>query len=106
MLFTLPFARPMAILPFDYDLPLLVLYGVGQLAVGMILFLNGARWIPAAEASLLALLEVILAPFWVWLVLHEVPEEAALWGGGIVLAALVLHALLDARDARSVNAPF
>jgi drug/metabolite transporter (DMT)-like permease len=104
MLFTLPFARPTEILP--PDVPLLVLYGVGQLAVGMILFLNGARWIPAAEASLIALLEVILAPFWVWLVLHEVPEEAALWGGGIVLGALVLHALLDARDARSVNAPF
>jgi hypothetical protein len=35
-----------------------------------------------------------------------VPEEAALWGGGIVLVALVVHALLDARDARAVNAPF
>jgi drug/metabolite transporter (DMT)-like permease len=104
MVATLPFARPGEILA--GDLPLLALYGVGQLGVGMILFLNGARWIPAAEASLIALLEVILAPFWVWLVLQEVPSEAALVGGSVVLAALVVHALLDARDARSVNAPF
>lgn len=103
MLLTLPFARPGAIIA--PDLPLLLLYGIGQLGIGMILFLNGARLIPAAEASLIALLEVILAPLWVWLFLHEVPSEAALVGGSLVLAALIVHALLDARDARSVNAP-
>ena len=104
MLLTMPFARPGEIL--STDVPLLVLYGVGQLAIGMILFLNGARWIPAAQASLIALLEVILAPLWVWLFLEEVPSHAALAGGSLVLTALILHALLDARDARSVNAPF
>ncbi|MCI0429633.1 MAG: DMT family transporter [Rhodospirillales bacterium] len=104
MLFTLPFARPAEILA--ADLPLLVFFGVGQLGVGLILFITGARWIPAAEASLISLLEVILAPLWVWLFLHEEPSGAALVGGGIVLTALIAHALLDARDARSVNAPF
>ena len=104
MAFTLPFAEPAEILV--EDLPLFVLFGVGQLGLGMILFLNGARWIPAAEASLIALLEVILAPLWVWLFIHEEPSGAALIGGGMVLAALIAHALLDARDARSVNAPF
>jgi drug/metabolite transporter (DMT)-like permease len=104
MVLTVPFARPAEI--FVEDVPLLVLYGVGQLAIGMVLFLNGARWIPAAEASLIALLEVILAPLWVWLFLHEVPSNAALVGGSLVLTALIVHALLDARDARSVNAPF
>ncbi|HXV23282.1 MAG TPA: DMT family transporter [Alphaproteobacteria bacterium] len=104
MIFTLPFARPLEITP--TDLPLLLLFGAGQLGVGMILFLNGARWIPAAEASLIALLEVILAPLWVWLLLNEEPSAAAFAGGGIVMIALILHALLDARDARSVNAPF
>jgi drug/metabolite transporter (DMT)-like permease len=104
MALTVPFAQPADIMA--ADLPLLVLYGVGQLAIGMVLFLNGARWIPAAEASLIALLEVILAPLWVWLFLAEVPSEAALAGGSLVLTALIVHALLDARDARSVNAPF
>ncbi len=104
MVLTLPFARPMEVA--STDLPLLILFGVGQLGVGMILFLNGARWIPAAEASLIALLEVILAPLWVWLLLDEEPSAAALGGGSIVLIALIVHALLDARDARSVNAPF
>jgi drug/metabolite transporter (DMT)-like permease len=103
MILTVPFASPAEIIA--PDLPLLLLYGIWQLGVGMILFLNGARLIPAAEASLIALLEVILAPLWVWLFLQEVPSEAALMGGSLVLAALVAHALLDARDARSVNAP-
>src|SRR5207253_2047688 len=34
-----------------------------------------------------------------------VPSRAALIGGAVVLLALMAHALLDARDARSVNAP-
>ena len=82
------------------DLPLLVLYGVGQLAIGMILFLNGARWIPAAEASLIALLEVILAPLWVWLIHDERPHAMALVGGAIVLAALVVHSALGVRRSK------
>ena len=104
MLFTLPFARPTEISA--PDVPLLILFGAGQLGIGLILFITGARWIPAAETSLIALLEVILAPLWVWLFLNEEPSAAALTGGGVVLVALGAHALLDARDARSVNAPF
>ena len=104
MTLTLPFARPAELTM--TDLPLLILFGVVQLGVGMILFVTGARWIPAAEASLISLLEVILAPVWVWLILSEQPSPSALFGGGVVLAALTVHALLDARDARAVNAPF
>ena len=48
---------------------------------------------------------MILAPVWVWLFLGEEPSRAALFGGAVVLLALMAHALLDARDARSVNAP-
>jgi drug/metabolite transporter (DMT)-like permease len=104
MVFTLPVAHPADIAA--QDVWLLILFGVGQLGIGLILFITGARWIPAAEASLIALLEVILAPLWVWLFLGEEPSEAALTGGAVVLLALVAHALLDAREARSVNAPF
>jgi drug/metabolite transporter (DMT)-like permease len=104
IVFTSPLAHPASIVA--EDVPLLILFGVGQLGIGLILFITAARWIPAAEASLISLLEVILAPIWVWLFLDEEPSRAALIGGAVVLLALTAHALLDARDARSVNAPF
>jgi drug/metabolite transporter (DMT)-like permease len=102
-LFVVPFSDPSAVAP--GDVPFLIAFGVGQLGLGLILFITGARLIPPAEVSLIAILEVILAPLWVWLLLSEQPSSAALFGGGIVLTALVAHALLDARDARSLNAP-
>ena len=40
------------------------------------------RYISAPEVSLIMRLEVLLAPFWVWLVLGEVPSiQTLIWGG-------------------------
>jgi drug/metabolite transporter (DMT)-like permease len=82
------------------DLALLALFGWGQLGVGLMMFTAGARLIPVAEASLIAVLESILGPVWVWLALGETPGPASLAGGAIVLAALVGHTALDLRVAR------
>lgn len=57
-------------------------------------------YIPAAEVSLVILLETVLGPFWVWLVLAEEPGPRTLIGGGIVLAALALHSALGLRDSK------
>jgi drug/metabolite transporter (DMT)-like permease len=73
------------------DLVLLVLIGAGQMALGMALFAAGARLIPAAEAALITLLEVILGPIWVWLVLSEQPDTATLVGGAVIMAAVVIQ---------------
>ncbi|MGF1529576.1 MAG: DMT family transporter [Candidatus Competibacterales bacterium] len=56
-------------------------------------FINIAlRRIPAAEVSLVMLMETLLGPLWVWLALGEVPTLRALLGGGILLTTVVLHA--------------
>ena len=47
-----------------------------------------ARYLAAAEVALLAMLEVILGPIWVWLVLAERPTALALVGGALVMGAL------------------
>lgn len=60
----------------------------------------GPRYLPAAEVSLLILLEAVLGPFWVWLVLDEHPTTAALIGGVVVLATLALHSLWGLRRQR------
>ncbi|MEX2202026.1 MAG: DMT family transporter [Dongiaceae bacterium] len=75
----------------------LALLGIGQLALGMILYTTGARLIPAAESALLANIEVVLGGFWVWLVFAEDPGIRTLIGGGVILASLIGHSLVDLR---------
>ena len=83
------------------DLVLLAIFGAGQLGLGMILFTTGARRIPVAEASLIAVLESVLGPVWVWLLLSENPGLPSIVGGLIVLAALAGHTAADLRLERS-----
>jgi len=73
------------------DMALLTLFGAGQLGLGFAFFSFGAPLIPVAEAALLGVLEPIFGPFWVWLLLGEVPSRGAVVGGIIVLSALAVH---------------
>jgi len=95
-LVTAPFSS-FAIAPFD--MLLLVLFGIGQMGLGLIMFTAGVRLMPAADAGLVSTLEVILMPFWVWLVYGENPGPRALAGGAIVLSAVVAHTLFERRGA-------
>jgi drug/metabolite transporter (DMT)-like permease len=97
-LLALPMADPLRASP--RDLALLALFGIGSFAVGFLLFTAGARLIPAAETALIAMLETVLGPTWVWLALGENPGLASLLGGGLILGALLVHALLDLGDPR------
>jgi drug/metabolite transporter (DMT)-like permease len=82
------------------DIGLILLFGIVQNALGLILYTFGARWIPAADASLLIALEVPLTPLWVWIFMAEVPPSATLIGGPIVLVALFGHIFVEFRRSR------
>ena len=71
-----------------YELGLIALFGVLQNAAGLIFYAYGSRRVPAAEATLIAALEVPLTPFWVLVFMNEVPGVPTLIGGGVVLVAL------------------
>jgi drug/metabolite transporter (DMT)-like permease len=73
------------------DLALLVGLGVGQIGLGLIFVMIGARLIPAAEVALISLLEIVLGPLWVWFSRGERPGAATLAGGAIVLGAVVFQ---------------
>jgi len=77
------------------DLALLALFGIGQLGAGLLLFTAGARLIPVAEASLIAVLESVLGPVWVWLAVGERPGAYSLIGGAVILSALITHTAAD-----------
>jgi len=82
------------------DLVLCLLLGVFQLGLGVLLLIKGSKHVPAAQLTLLAMLEVVLNPIWVWLGVGEVPSNAALLGGFIIFLAICYNAL----SAKSVRA--
>ncbi len=91
----LPFAWPLQIVGSDV-LPL-VLLGVGQLGLGLALFTLGAQRVPGAQAALVALLEPVLGPIWVWLAFAERPGDLGLLGAALVIAAILLNGLVAIR---------
>ena len=80
-----------------HDIVLIGLFGIVQNAAGLVLYTLGSRRIPAAEATLIAALEVPFTPLWVWLVMGETPPAATLLGGGVVLLALFGHIFSELR---------
>ena len=72
MLISFPLAAPLSVN--GHDFALLAFFGAGQLGVGLILLVTGARLIPAAQSALLGMLEPILGPAWVWILLGERPS--------------------------------
>jgi drug/metabolite transporter (DMT)-like permease len=61
--------------------------GIFQLGLSFILFNRGIRRIPPLNASLLAMIEPIMNPIWVFIFLGEKPGPMALLGALIVISA-------------------
>jgi drug/metabolite transporter (DMT)-like permease len=87
----LPFALPLTATA--ADLGVLALMGFVQLGLGCVLMTLATRHLAAGEIGLLALLETILGPIWVWIGIGEQPSDLALVGGVVVLAALAVDSL-------------
>jgi drug/metabolite transporter (DMT)-like permease len=88
----------LALLPFAslgsvtaVDAVVLFLFGFNSTVHGFFLFIAGVRRMPPAEAGLIATIEIVLAPFWVWLIFSENPGAATMIGGAIVLAAVLFQ---------------
>lgn len=71
--------------------------GAVTLSGGMVLYTLGSRVVPAAELALLSLLEVMLAPVWVWAFLGETASANTFIGGTIILIGVVLNGVFGAR---------
>ena len=91
----LPFAWA-PVMPVD-SVPYMVLLGLVVIPVAFTLISQGPRYLPAAEASLLMLLETVFGPVWAWLLLSELPTPAAFVGGVLVLGSVAGHVYLSAR---------
>ncbi len=89
------------------DLLVLCVMGCFQLGVGCLLATAASKALTATELGLLALLEPILGPIWVWALLGEHPGTPALIGGTLVLSAVIANQVLAMRRVRGggVGAP-
>jgi drug/metabolite transporter (DMT)-like permease len=87
------------ILVSTWDMGVSLVMGMGVLALGMVAYTLGSKVIPAAQLTLLSLIEVLLAPLWVFLFLGETASSATFVGGGVLLAAVALNAVMGARAA-------
>ncbi|MEO8345594.1 MAG: DMT family transporter [Betaproteobacteria bacterium] len=82
------------------DIIVLAFMGCVQLGIGCLLATAASRTLTATEIGLLALLEPIMGPLWVWLLMGEDPGGNALLGGAIVLTAVVANEMFAAWRGR------
>lgn len=73
------------------DLLWCLLMGVVTLAGGMILYTLGSKVVPSAELALLSNTEVMLAPFWVWLLMGETASAGTFVGGAVLMVAILFN---------------
>ena len=90
---TLPLAYPLQ--ASTWDIGWLALLGVFQLALPCLLVVRVSRQLPAAEISLLGLLEVIFGIALTWIGAGEQPAPGTLFGGTLVIGALLFNEVVE-----------
>ena len=71
---------------------------------GLILFSMKSRYLPATDLTLLSLTEVLGGIFWVWLPwfgINEVPSVYTLFGGAIIISAIIFYGFNTKRVLQS-----
>ena len=81
------------------DLPMLAAFGIVNSALAILLFMIGARHLPAIQTALIGALETPLAPFWIWLAFGIAPGLVTMVGAAIVVGAVVWHIVQDSKPA-------
>lgn len=76
-----------------YDLAIILFMGAFTIGLGIALVTWGTGHVPAAEASLLLLIESLLGPIWVWLFLNEAMTLTEITGGALVLLSVATLAI-------------
>ena len=88
-------------LPFVYDkllvnstqLVILLFMGVFQLGISYLIFNEGLKYVSATESMIIAMLEAVLNPIWVFMGVGEVPTTYSIIGSIIILLAVLWRTL-------------
>ena len=74
-----------------HDIFLGFLAGSLQLGLGFIFITIGAQRTPSAMVGIIMLTEAVLGPLWAWIFIDEQPPMIVLFGGSIVIFAVLLQ---------------
>ena len=75
----------------SHDIFLGFIAGFFQVGIGFILITIGARSTPSAIVGIIMLTEAVLGPLWAWLFVNENPPLVVLFGGTIIILAVMLQ---------------
>lgn len=87
-----------------HDLLWLWLYGVLNVGVGFGLYLLGVRRMKAVLASLVCMVEIPLAPFWVYAFFGEAVARQSLLGGSVIVLAVLVNVLQSGQGSPQTDA--
>ncbi len=71
--------------------------GIVQIGVAAILFVTAIKRISAVTANLIAVIEPVFNPLWVFLALGEAPGRKTLIGGAVIIVAVTATSIITAR---------
>ena len=87
-----------------YDLGLSLFMGAFTIGIGIAFVTWGTSYVPAAEVSMLVLIESVLGPIWPWIFLGEALSWLEIIGGITVMASVILLAMVS-RSKATAPAP-
>ena len=83
------------------DLFIILVMGAFGIDIGIAFVTGGASHVPAAEVSILVLIESVLESIWPWIFLQEKMTLSEICGGTLVLASVVIFALFSTKKEPS-----
>lgn len=91
------FCLPLIWNNFSFDITqgiVLIYMGIFQIGISYIIFNEGVKYISATESMIIAMLEAILSPIWVFIGVGEAPSVYAIIGSVIILLTIVWRNLV------------
>jgi drug/metabolite transporter (DMT)-like permease len=76
--------------------------GIVQVGLSAILFSVAIKRVSAVQANLIAVIEPVFNPVWVFFVIGEVPGTNTLIGGSIIIIAVTMASIVSARRSEEV----
>ncbi len=97
---TISLAQGHTVVPGARDVVLALLHGGVLITIGTMMFNAASRKVPAVAMAVFAQTETVFVPVWVFFKFSERPTWQTMFGGALILAAVVGKAVLDNRAAR------
>jgi drug/metabolite transporter, DME family len=99
VLLMLPFMIKNPPHPTTTDILIIIYLGIFQIGIAYLIFTYGiAGGVRSFDASIIGFIEPLLNPVWVFLVVHERPNQWAILGGAVIILTVALHTILNNRN--------